>query len=278
MKAPRSIPYTGIDSITAWEIDPRAGDIHVILSDGPASDAPLPPGTTLQDVEARWNELCRANPRLYDGPILSVTNFDPERNIISAYRSSFKRLAVKPNVITGVRLLAVTAMLTSRDAMGREHILLGQRGTSTRIFGGLWEVGPSGGVPVPPPTTTHLTFKDLRQGLLDEIKEELGEAAAHIVSGASTHPASNDPNDPNAPNTPGVAVAYIRDHTAHSDDLVIRCTLPPLEAVAHLASVSNWEYSSALWVPVDTLNQWDTDKTIDATRAALRVLGYIDVT
>ncbi len=267
MSAPRSIPYTGIESITAWEIDPRAGDLNVILRSRRSGAWAPPPLAAESAVEARWAELCSLNPRLYDGPVLSVLHFDPEHNIILAQRDSFKQLAVQPNVTTGVRLLAVTAMLTSRDARGREHILMGQRGTGTRIFGGMWEVGPSGGVPVPPAGVEELTFQDLRRGLLDEIQEELGDEAARIISNAGTA---------------GVAVAYIRDHAAHSDDVVLRFTLPPLEEVAHLAGVANWEYSSALWVPVDTLAQWDTpntpNPTIDATRAALRVLGYIDVT
>ena len=239
-------PYTGIPGILAWEIDPRAGEVSVVVS----RDRPPPPTAA---VDEEWARKVAANERLYDGTVLSVLAFDQERNEILTRRDSFKRLSVQPRVPTGVRLLAVTAVLEAVDQSGRRHVLLGRRGRQTRIFGGMWEMGPSGGVSPPPANVEHLTLEDLCASLHEEISEEIGMRVA----------------------TTGMPLAYVRDLVAHSDDLIIRFSLGALEEVVDLARPANWEYEETVWMPIDISSQFDTDETIAATRAAFRVLGWL---
>jgi hypothetical protein len=243
-------PHLTIPGIEAWEIDPRADEIHAVIS----RDRPPPP---TRAVEEEWARRLAANPRLYDGPLLAVQHYDHEMACISCRRDGFMRLAVQPAVPTGVRLLAVTALLSARDEMGREHVLLGRRSEQTRVFGGMWEIGPSGGVTPPPATLERLDLDYLSKRLGEEISEEIG---LDVVC-------------------TGTPVAYVRDLVASSDDLVLRFTLGRLADAAPLARPANWEYTETVWMPVDTATQWDSGtQTIAATRAIFRVMGWIDPT
>lgn len=265
---PANLPYVGIEGITAWEIDPRAPAPRVSIVPGL-----LPPNTFA--LEARWQRLCETSPRLYNAPVLSVLSFNPETNEILARRDTYQRLCVQPEVVTGVRLLAVTAALTAKDDQGRRYILLGQRSPQTRIFGNMWEIGPSGGVSPPPLMIDFLSPDALLAAARAEIAEELSD---------QPNPPANPPANTPAPSpltsalaAAGVPVAYLRDHIANSDDLVLRFDLGRLEDVTQLANWRNWEYTQSLWTPIDTLSQFDTDETIAATRALFRVLGYISM-
>lgn len=251
MRGPHTTPFEGVEGIQAWDIEPRAGELQLEIS------RERPPAPT-EAVLAQWNVLLAQNPRMYDGGVLSVLTFDPEHNTIHARRDSFQRLAVQPKVPTGVRLFAVTAALTAHDSTGREYILLGRRGTNTRVFGGMWEIGPSGGVGLPPANIQQLSYQDIAASLREEISEEIGLELPALMQG-----------------TP---IAYLRDHIAFSDDLLIRYSLGLLDDVSHLARPRNWEYSEVLWLPTDTVSAFDTPETIAATRAAFRMLRWLDRT
>src|ERR1041384_7215902 len=125
------LPLRFIPDIIAW---PLAGELSVRISREP------PPAPSAA-VAARWDELCRENPRHYDGPLLSVVTFDPDRAEVLCRRDRYQRLAVQPRVPTGVHQLAVTAVLTAADGGGRRYVLLGRRSQQTRVFGGMWELG-----------------------------------------------------------------------------------------------------------------------------------------
>src|SRR5262245_13445545 len=140
------LPLRSIPGIVAW---PLNGELTVTVS----REAPPSPSGA---VTARWEQLCRENPRHYDGPLLSVVTFDPERGEMLCRRDQYQRLAVQPQVATGVHLLAVTGVLVATDGGGRRYVLLGRRGKQTRVFGGMWELGPSGGVAPPPANVQSL--------------------------------------------------------------------------------------------------------------------------
>jgi hypothetical protein len=239
------IPLRSIEGVTAWPMQslPR---ITLTRPPGPPEVSPA--------AEARWRELCAENPKHFDGPILSVVTFDQDANELLCRRDRYSRLAVQPRVPTGVQQLAVTGVLTATDASGRRHVLLGRRSPQTRVFGGLWEVGPSGGVPPPPANVLDLPPDALLTHLADEVAEETG----HDL------PA-------------GRAVAYIRDHVAFSDDVCIECDLGPLEALGASAP-ANWEYTEVLWLPIDTIPVFEAShphEIIAATRALFRILGWV---
>jgi hypothetical protein len=239
------IPLRSIPGVTAW---PLSGLPRVRMT------RPGGPPEVSQAVEARWAELCAENPRYFDGPVLSVVTFDPEANEVLCRRDRYMRLAVQPQVATGVQQLAVTAVLTASDAMGRKHVLLGRRSPQTRIYGGMWELGPSGGVAPPPLNVDELPEDALLSHLADEVSEEVGLELRG-----------------------GRGVAMVRDHVAHSDDVCIECDLGPLEALG-ASGPANWEYTETVWLPVDAVAQFDegnAGEIIAPTRAVLRILGWV---
>lgn len=240
-------PSTDIPGIECWRIDGGRGALRVTIT------RERPPAPTAA-VEAEWARRVAANPMLHDGPVLSVLGFDAETNAIAARRDTYKRLAVQPRVPTGVRLLAVTAVLRAVDASGASHVLLGRRSRRTRIYGGCWELGPSGGVGLPQPAVEHMGLAELCEHLVEEVREEAG---LHVQG-------------------PGVPVAYVRDHVACSDDLVIVLEAGSLETLQAAAGPANWEYDETRWMPVTDAAAFDTDETIAATRAIFRAMGWID--
>jgi hypothetical protein len=207
-----------------------------------------------------WEKLSAANPRLFDGPILASLNIDAGSGEILARRDSYARLAVQPEVMTGVRLLSVTAVCLGKDAGGREHVYLGKRGDNVRIYPRMWEVGPSGGLDEPPQALDELDEEAVFSHLADEAMEEAGLFLPH-----------------------GRCVAICRDHAASSDDIVFVCEFseeirPHEQGTTTGERQDHWEYSRGAWVPVDALSAWMTEnagQTIAATRALFRALGWV---
>lgn len=240
-------PYRGVPHVEVWRLD-HAARISVAREPAPG---PAAQGTP---VAQEWSRQVRLNPRLFNGPILAVISFDPAAGHVHARRESYQRLVVQPRVPTGVRQLSVTGLLTAADAAGRAHVLLGRRAPGVRIYGGQWELGPSGGLSAPPMTVTEIAGEGLRAQLADEIAEEIGL------------------------DTPTAApVAYARDLLAHSDDLCLRADLGPLEPVARVRP-ANWEYTEVAWVPLADLPSFDAahaGEIIPPTRALWRVLGWV---
>ena len=214
-------------------------------------------------VAARWATLCAANPRYHDGAILAVSAIDAEPNepvTITCRHDWYRRLAVQPQVRTGVRLLGVTAVLLSHDDAGVPSVLLARRGNSVRVYPNQWELGPSGGVNVPPANIALLSRADLARAALDEIEEEIGPQAAALLGG------------PESLST----IAIIRDDAANSDDIILLAQAPA-PATVRAAIQTTWEYSQSQWVQIDAIPAWDQEhaqQTLHCTRAIFRVMGW----
>jgi 8-oxo-dGTP pyrophosphatase MutT (NUDIX family) len=244
-----------VTTIPFTEVFPIAlGPLTVIISRA------APPANS-GAVDAAWAKLIARNPRYFDGPLLSVVSLGPASteqpsNEIFVRRDRFSRLAVQPGVMTGVRILSVTAVLVARDAGGAEHVLLGRRGTGTRIYAGMWELGPSGGLHDPPAAVESLDQAAVFSHLADEIAEEVGLHVDH-----------------------GTPVCVARDHFAMSDDIVFTCEVGPLEDARGKASAANWEYSEVTWLPVAEAARFDEEHARDIiapTRALFRMLGWLE--
>ncbi|MDX2145888.1 MAG: hypothetical protein SFZ23_00060 [Planctomycetota bacterium] len=193
-----------------------------------AIHAPAPLEADLaRAIEARWQRLLPSNPRLFAGPILSITSFDASGRIRCA-RETYKALAVQPEVATGAELLAVIGLITMRDAANRTHLLLGQRGPQVRIYPGLWEVAPAGGINPPPPGVDRLGIVGVLAQLEEELEEEIGARWA-----------LKNPR----------AVAAVRNPHAHSLDIVIRAEVEPPGTIPASAG-SEWEYAQVSWMPM----------------------------
>ncbi len=228
------------------------GGVRVVMS--PAPPPPLSPRERAL-VEELWRERSAANPRLYNGPLLAVVSTDEETGEIVCRRDEFKRLIAQPTVRTGVRLLAITGAVTARDASGERHVLLGKRGECTRVYPGMWELGPCGGIPPPHASIAHFDEEMIRGHLLEEGEEEVGLAFQA-----------------------GGIVGLARDHVAHSEDLVMECDAGRLEHARIEGGTSGWEYSELRWVALRDLERFDREEAariIAPTRALFRVLGYV---
>lgn len=237
-------PRRGPGRIEAWPLPPT---LTIDIAPGPAPPDAAPDS----DVGREWARQRAANPRLFSGPILSVVTLDPGVGHLACRRDNYQRLAVQPRVRTGVRLLAVTGVLMAHDEKGEPHVLLGRRSPQTRIYGGQWELGPSGGVSPPAAPILRLTHDDLATHLADEIAEEVGLS----IRGAR-------------------AVGVVRDHDACSDDVSFLVDLGGMPN----AGPANWEYTHTRWVAVRDLPALVRDEgatIIDATRALMALLGWL---
>jgi 8-oxo-dGTP pyrophosphatase MutT (NUDIX family) len=207
-------------------------------------------------IDAAWAKLLAANPRYFDGPMLSVLHIDRETCTIHTRRDRFSRLAVQPPLNTGVRICSVTAVLTARDGAGSLHVLLGKRSPQTRIYADMWELGPSGGLSVPPPALSELDQAAIFSHLQDEVSEEVG---LHIAT--------------------GTAWGITRDDIAKSDDIVFICDCGDLLAARAHTSAANWEYTAVQWLATRDVADFDAkhaEAIIGPTRALFRALEWID--
>lgn len=214
--------------VHAWMLAPGRIDFELSRTESPSTD----------EIDRAWEEMARENPRLFDGPFLSVERFDPSRAAAGAGVCArftcrverYRRLAVAPRVETGVRMLALTGVVTARDASGSLHVLMGLRAGQTRMYGGLWEFAPAGGVDPPAPGGT-LDEAHLARTLAHELEEEVGLPAGSIGACAP--------------------VMVVLNEEARSYDVVMRAELSiGLEEAARRARAGSWEYERVEWVPV----------------------------
>lgn len=232
----------------ARDDESKAAELSIEIS-------PLDPPVVTHEVEREWSKIVASNPRVYNGPHLSVVSIDFDEAQIHCRRDTFQRLIVQPRVRTGMRLLAVSALVIARDARGQEHVLLGRRGESVRIYPGMWEFGPAGGVTPPHVSVRSLSEGDLKRSLAEEMEEEIGV----------TFPV-------------GAPIAIVRDTMAFSDDIIFRCDAGELGAARHaMGEPSNWEYSETKWIAVEELGAFvahHAEQIILPTRAMVRLLGW----
>lgn len=207
------------------------------------------PETASAEVEAEWNRRRAANPRLFDGPVLSVVNIDGEQGIVRCTIDSYKRLVVQPTIETGVRQLSVTGVLTGIDEHGSRRVLLGRRSHKTRMYGGMWQNCPAGGID-PKPGVSRMTHRDIADELRREVMEEAGLAEAAV----------------------GRPVAVIFDERARSHDIIV-----PVDVGEIGKTVKGWEYDELRWVHTADVIAFDyseSESFMAITRAVFRVMGW----
>lgn len=172
-------------------------------------------------LDLAWDRRRASNPRLHDGPVLHVDNAEPSAGVVSCRRSSYKAFVAGRTVGVRVRSLGVTGV-----CLDGSLVLLGRRAANVRVYAGLWETAPRGGVG-PSAEVTALTFDDLAACVRAEGREELGLDIS-----------------------PARVVATVLDPEASSLDLVIEC------AVGAAGADPNWEYSARRWLPLDAARAW----------------------
>lgn len=201
-------------------------------------------------VEAEWERKRAKNPRLFDGPVLSVRAIRGSAGLITCELASYKGLAVQPEVETGVRQLSVTGVVTAEDREGRLRVLLGRRSHRTRIYGGMWQNCPAGGFE-PEAGVKVIRQEGIEAELLREVKEEAGLEVRQI----------------------GTPVAIIYDEHARSHDLIV-----PVEVGEVPETVRGWEYDELRWVETGRLGEFEGSedgRIMAITRAVFRVMGWV---
>lgn len=218
---------------------------------GVAGEHVVPPAGVSQGGEL-WTHMTAANPRLFDGPILSLESFEPAGGRVMCRRSSYKWLAVQDHVETGVTLVAVNGVVTARDGAGREHYLLARRSSATWKYGGMWELSPAGGLE---PTTSDGPVSS--RVLVEHLRRELAEEAGF-----------------DDPLTDARPIGFYRDAVAHSFNVILRARLSrPLETVRAAMRGTHWDADATRWVARDELAGFAaTGRTIAASRAILEWL------
>ncbi len=184
-------------------------------------------GDRLRAVNDAWLDLCAANPRYFNGSILVFTGYDARSGVIRARAEQYKHHAVRDAVDLGLSLLSVTAILCApgRDG-GRPVYFLGRRAPHTHRYGGLWELGPSGGIDVPDHAEA-LEMSDLVAELAREVREEIG-----VDIGGR----------------PCAVRALIHDAGVGSTDIALEAVLAEIPALR-----MGWEYTQTRWVTLDEL-------------------------
>lgn len=232
-------------------------DITIEIEDRP--DTPPTP-----EIIALWDNARQHTPRLFNAPVLSLV--EARGPTLRVRRDSYQRLtaqSIDPSLVTPpVRQLSVTGLLIARDHTGNPHALLGRRSDATRIYGGLWEFAPGGGIDAPPRSHTHLDGGDVFRQLIAEIREEL-----------------DLPTQATADLSPGRILALAADPIAGSVDLIMRLDLPiPLEELmAHTSedTTERWEYQTTRWIATDELPRFARDHSEALIPPALDLIHAI---
>jgi len=187
------------------------------------------------EVDEAWARRCAENPRLFDGPVTRYLSGPTVDGEILACVDSYRRLAVGGEVHTGVLQLGVTGVLWREAGDGRE-VLLARRSEQTRVYGGLLELAPSGGVDLPPgladgDRAATLGLDHVRAQFLSELTEELGLSAADIRG------------------EPAWAAVCI-DQIGRSAEIVM------LARIDGQPTPASWEYTELRWVRPDATRDW----------------------
>lgn len=187
----------------------------------------VPPGVDLTEVDRRWDALCAANPKYFDGSMLQVLGSSRNGHggvQIHVQECSYRFYAVQradgdwPGLDCGVRPLGVKGI--ARRVVGPQtatEVLVGRRSARVAFYPGLWEFVPGGGLE---------PGVDPARQVVKELEEEAGLA----VRGAP------------------IAIALLYDPVAFTWEIVHR-----IELADGATPELGWEYDEFRFVAPDAL-------------------------
>lgn len=214
-----------------------AADFPIAVHAVPTRDAAL-----VQRMRDHWRTMQSANPRLFDGPLLTLRQLNRDSGTITLQHDTYMPYAVQPHIDTDTISLGVTAIL-AQGAGAQTAYLFGQRAAKTHMYPSQWELGPSGALA--PPDGSSLTLDDLRNQLTSELREEIGLALT--LTDANTAP-----------------MCVVLDPIARSIDIVMLITLADRPTLT-----VNWEYQSTAWVTAREFSAWAESRAVIAPTAAI---------
>ncbi len=226
----------------------RGASVRVLIG---AGALPEPDELTARE----WAARAKRNPRLFDGAILAVESIGFSSSngdvTIEARHDRYQRLAVQPTVDNGVRLLAARGVVSASDVRGVERVFVGQRDARTHVYGGMWELGPSGGIQPPGAGVRELSFADVVALYGLELREEAGLE----IAGSRCEP-----------------LAICDDVAARGVDVVIGVSLADLLGSIE-GSPRDWEYSAVRWVAVEEFAGFA--KSVDLSPPSVAIAGML---
>jgi hypothetical protein len=215
---------------------------------------PAVPPPAAPDVLRLWNEMAADNTRLFNGPILAVDSVDFNRGVIRSRRDTYQRLVVQPKIATGVRQLSVTGVVLGWSVQREWCVLLGRRSTQTRMYAGMWELGPAGGLEPPADGTRVLDHLSV----VDQLRREGSEEVGLRMVGR------------------GEPIGVVYDSLAESYDVVLKVGNACPVSVSSLRPVG-WEYQEIRWVPTRELREFEqrvAGEMIPPTREIIRSIDF----
>ena len=123
-------------------------------------------------VDSIWEQACKQNPRLHDGPIFNVQSAAKDQ--IVGYWNTYRWYYAthRHGIEAAVSVLAVTGVVLLSDG----RILIARRSSNATQRADTWDLLPAGSVDVCTADGQPL----IQQALLTELEEELGMAAASV--------------------------------------------------------------------------------------------------
>lgn len=183
-----------------------------------------------EPAKTEWERVLLDNPRVYDGPMVFVSDHD--NNTLRCRPGTYQEFVTAEIAGHFTIALGVSGLIRYRTPDDNFLTLIGHRGNQTRIYGGTWETAPRGTVS-PPPLGVQVSRHTLESQLLQECKEEIG---------VQLSPASITPFalvlDPNARSLDVVCVAAVDKNGYDQIEDSIR-------------KGGNWEYSQLRWVDLE---------------------------
>lgn len=185
-------------------------------------------------IEGAWQAACASNPKLFDGPILSVRGIDAGGGVIHAAPDRFSHVVCdRPGRSMATTILSVTGVIES-SVGNRPCVLVARRGRATRSYPGMWEFAPAGGLHAPDRQGT-LGLDRVLQTLRAELAEEVG-----VTSSLER----------------ARAVALVADAAARSLDIIVRAHISGNAPELRIAGEHAWECWEARWVFVDEVGRF----------------------
>ncbi len=230
-------------------LDCSLDEIQIVVAPGQESDR------LTREQQQDWEEMQAENDQLFNGPILSFDALDDDHRTIRCHRDWYARFAVQSrsyeHPLVSVCHFGVTGVIVCDQGQG-PHVMLGKRGHQAWAYGGMWELGPAGGIDPPEEDPEAQWDGNLAwKHLLEEAREEAG-----ITSGLTVQR----------------VLGLCWDDRIHGCDLIIAAELDKRPTEAN----DNWEYDEIAWVKPEDIPRFSQEqRLIEPTRAILGTLGWL---
>lgn len=247
-------PASNADGITIY---PLAGALRQGVDFELAGRYEPAPGVAAA-IDEHWHTLCAANPELFDGAVLLVDGAALRRGRFACFAGRYRNAAAAGALGLPIRSLGVQGIVVDRGPDGEECVLLGLRGSSTRVYAGQWENAPAGAVEPPRGDGPTVGRGHVHAALRKEAAEELGM---------------------DMPDAPCEWLCLLEDAGAASIDAVLRVDLGDVidagPRPGQRGQTGDGEYTGTEWAPTARLRDWPVQSRGAISRPTLALLRWL---